>query len=341
MSKNQTKKSTESKEAAKSEKKSAKPKTKGSDEKQDIGDYPNMATFKANLSFNVNTFKQWLKGQFEIMPPLPAKAKAKKPAKDQKAKDDEEDGEEEKTKSDGKLKINGAHIALAAANETLCNMIIKETISYLPKEKTGLYVLGRSSLTAALQMNNEMLSYYFQSMKTYDADTNFGKQYCVAREDIRKYVSKNFGENIDIDATGFNLLAYLLIKFSSQISKTACLVISYAKKTMLDAKSIYTAVKICCPDAIANPICMRIEDAVKNSGEQKDEKEDKETKETNDDKEDNEDEKPSKGKKAKKKTDDDEEDEEEKKEEEDKEDEEDEQEEEEEKPKKKSAKNKD
>lgn len=268
---------------------------KEGDEKS-IGDSPNIATHDAGLTFNVNSFKQWMKEQFKIMvvgtPKLKTKTKSKAKAKaDEDGKEKEDTGEEnnddnEKDDDDKKKskssespvpKLNGAHIALAAANEALCSYIIKETIVHVPKEKTGLYTLGRASLIVSAQLDTDLKRFFSNHLEVYDSDTNFINQYCVPQKNknsVEAFILKHFGGNVHLDNTGYNLLAYMLLKFSSQITKTAHALMMYAGRGMLEPNSIYTAVKIACPEGLSNNICMRIEDAIKNSGDQRDKKKD-------------------------------------------------------------------
>jgi hypothetical protein len=261
----------------------------------DIGDSPNIATYKAKLNFNVNKFRDWMKDQFKIMtqaaPKLKVKLTTKKPKKDaeattaEPAKEVEAEAETaqaeetatDKTKKVKKVKevkdgdapvvkLNGAHIALAAANEALCNYVLSQTVVHIPKEKAGLHTLGKASLIVSTQLDNDLKTFFFRQLEVYDADTNFSTQYCIPPEDLKAYVTKKFGDNVNLDGTGSNLLAYLLLKFSTQITRTAYELMVYSGRGMLEPNSVNTAVRIHCPDGMSNLLCMRIADAINNYG---------------------------------------------------------------------------
>lgn len=78
-------------------------------------------TLKANLNFNVNSFRNWIK---------------------QKLIDDSkyvvkigDDGE----KINVFPKLRGVHVALTALNEKLCHIILEKVIERISKDISGLY----------------------------------------------------------------------------------------------------------------------------------------------------------------------------------------------------------
>jgi hypothetical protein len=242
MSKTQTKKNDKSAE---------KPVTKKSSKKEDVEDGEdgetekkgkNQATTKAKLDFDVNRFKVFMARQYKISDP----------------KSESDDWE--------KPKFHGGQIALAAANEVLCNYIIKEAINHLSKDKVGLYTLDKNAFTATIKSEPDLKTAFLSLLEVYDPQTNFSDQYCIERKDIDKYIAKNFGENFSLDASGFNLLTYILLKYSSSVTKYASMFVKYAKKTMIVPNSICVASQIRLTEKLNNLVTIKIESTAQNSG---------------------------------------------------------------------------
>lgn len=163
----------------------------------------NKMTLKANLNFNVNLFKNWMK---------------------QKLKDDNKLFEVKK--EDGTVtmclpKFSGSHVALTAVNEKLCYMILEKVIERLSKDKTGLYVIRYQDISDAIKINDVLRRNMFQYMDVYDGTMNYKDQYCIDEKCIKKYIDKVFSASVDINNEAFNLLVYLLLKTCIRLIDTS------------------------------------------------------------------------------------------------------------------------
>ena len=181
----------------------------------------NKITLKANLNFNVNTFRNWMK---------------------------------QKLTNDGKLfdhdgvaclpKLSGAHIAMSSMNEKICYIILEKTIEGLTKDKTGLYNIRYKDLADNIKVNNELNKNFYHYMDMYDNTLSYRDQYCIDEKTIKKYIDKVFSASIDISNDAFNLLVYILLKTSVRIIDTAFIMIQYAKKRSLNPNVILSCVSI-------------------------------------------------------------------------------------------------
>lgn len=197
-------------------------------------------TTSAGLSFSVNRFKEWMLEQFRTAG----------------------------IKDEDKPKISGSHVALAAANEALCNYILKATVTSASKEKTGLYNLSKASIGYVVQQDEDLLDMFYRDVygKRFDPKTNYANQYCIDQSVMNKYIEAHFSKNLKFDQTAYNFLVYVLNRFSVQVNNTAFEMMTYANKNTLTESAIKTAVRIHCPENVAKLLCVSIESAIKASG---------------------------------------------------------------------------
>ena len=96
----------------------------------------------------------------------------------------------------------------------------------------------------------------------------------MSKSDVTKYIESHVGDNIQLEAKAYNLLCYLLLKYSVQLTRTAHHLMTYAGKKTLEPKALRTAVLIHTPETIANTIVMKLDDATSNSSNEDDDEED-------------------------------------------------------------------
>ena len=193
----------------------------------------NQATEKAGLSFNVNSSKTWIKKQFEGLDlEVP--------------------------------KFSGAHIALTAIIESLLMDIIKFTNSKLSKSKTFETNITSDALSYPLQLDVNYAKLFKENISAFNPETNYTEQFWISRNDVDDLIQSTFGDGIHLDAKAFNLLAYLLVKYASTITRTSQHLIAFANKKTFDPKALRTAVLIHTPESISNTLITKLEEAVSN-----------------------------------------------------------------------------
>lgn len=209
----------------------------------------NQITLKANLNFNVNLFKTWMKKKLQ------------------------DDGKV--FEKDGKQclpKFSGSHIALTALNERLCYIILDKVIKRLTKDRTGLYIIHYLDIADILQVDVELRRDLIRYMDLFDPTLNYKDQYCIEEICIKKYIDDQFGKSIDIHNDAFNLLVYILHKVSVRMLDTAFIMIKFAKKKSLSPNAILGSVSTHFSGSIEHSLKRRIDDAVKACGKDMDEK---------------------------------------------------------------------
>lgn len=234
-------------------------KTDKKDKKQDQDEGPNKATTTAGLMFNVNTFRNWMKGQFDV-------------------------------KEDSMPKFNGVHVALTAAVEEMVKLLIQAALSHLPKDKAQLYELGKGSLSYVVQIDSDFKKIFMNHLEKFDDNENYTSNYIVSKDTFTKFIDKHFGKNIKLNNEGHNLLVYLLNKFAVTLTMFSKNLLDYAEKKSLKPRTMLYAVKLLCNESMSNVICMRIEDSCKLAeDDEEDTNKPKEKKKSKDQKEDKED----------------------------------------------------
>jgi hypothetical protein len=224
----------------------------------------NKLTVKANLNFNVNLFKKWIK---------------------QKLMDDgkmfeRETVDENKNKTGEKTmhlpNLNLAHVAMTAFNEKLCQCILEKAIERTQKGKGGLYSIKYQDVIDIIKIDPELRRNLFVHLDVYDNTLNYKDQYCIDEKCIRNYIDKVFGEHIDISNDAFNLLNYLLLKSCVRVLDTAFIMIVFAKRRSLNSNVILSSVDVHFCGTLLHLLKMRIEEAVSMCGKDNKEEEDAE-----------------------------------------------------------------
>jgi hypothetical protein len=199
---------------------------------------PNKATADANLEFNVNFCKSWIRELF-------------------RSKDLEE-----------LPKFSGAQFALTAANQVLCRAIVQATLDQLQKDVSGLYDLKRPVIGYAIQLNEDLAQCCGKHYKKFDPSLNYASQYFIGQTEVTSYIDKfNEKTNVRLDNKAYNLLAYLLLRTSIELIETSHTLMLYAGKKSLDAKSVLAAIKTHVSGTLRHDMTMKIEDCIKALGD--------------------------------------------------------------------------
>lgn len=262
------KKPTPSKDIVKEQPK-VEPKVEGKSDNKETGEKKTTLTKltqKAGLSFNVNSFRSWLKKYYEQNEMYAPKHK-------QSQKEGDEKAHKEDVPEDHIPKFKGAHVALAASVEVLCHTILKETISQLNKGNSGLYDVSRPAIKYAVMFNDDLRFLFTRSLQSFKQTMMYETQYCIPRKEMTRYIDTTFGKIINLDPKSYNLLAYLLLSFSMDIASNIFNMMVYANKRTLDFSVIIYALKNLCTGTLEHNIILKIEDAKKLCNEDDDDDE--------------------------------------------------------------------
>lgn len=222
-----------------------------------------LLTQKANLNFNVNSFKTWLKKYYQQNEMNLPKVQKK----------DAENKSEEQTGDMNTITFKGAHVALAAAVEVLCKYILEETVKQLQKDTSGLYSVSRPAIKYAVSLNPELRHVFLRSLESFKQDMMYVDQFCIPHKEMCRYVDNVFGKNIQIDHKAYNILSYLLLSFAMEVAKHSFNMMLYSGKRSLDFSVINYTVKNLCSGSLEHDITLKIEDAMKLCNEKDDEEE--------------------------------------------------------------------
>jgi len=173
------------------------------------------------------------------------------------------DGDSKNDNEDHIPKFIGAHIAVTAATEVLCKMILEETIKQLQKETSGLYNISRPAIKFAVMFNDDLRFLLTKSLQSFDKNMMYVDQFCIPHKEMTQYIDSVFGKNIMLDKKAYNLLAYLLLKFVMDIASHAYHMISFAEKRCLNYNVVKYAVMNLCSGTLEHNMVLKIEDAYK------------------------------------------------------------------------------
>lgn len=233
------------------------------DNNEDSG--PNKATTAAGLTFNVNSFRNWMKDQFADKNQVinDEKEEKKKPSKNDENKDGENDKVKDKTRDRELPKFNGGHIALTAAVEDMIKIIFTACESYMPKDKAGLFELNKEALISACNINDDMKKMFKSYLEYYDVNENYTTNYVISKDKFAAFIDKHFGKNIKLTMEGYNLLVFFLNKFAINVVKISKELLDYSGKRSIKDKTIISCVRLICTEAVSERISRRIQDSCK------------------------------------------------------------------------------
>jgi len=232
------------------------------DKEKEVGDKRTTLTKltqKAGLNFNVNSFKSWLKRYYDQNEMYAPKAKQTAP-KEGEVKVQKEDTD---VIEDHIPMFKGAHVALAAAVEVLCQTILKETISQLTKGASGLYDVTRPAIKYAVMLDDDLSFLFSRSLRSFKQNMMYENQFCIPRKEMARYIDSTFGKVINLDQKSYNLLAYLLLSFSMDVASHIFHMMIYANKRTVDFSVVIYALKNLCTGTLEHDIVLKIEDARK------------------------------------------------------------------------------
>jgi hypothetical protein len=172
---------------------------------------PNATTTKAGLAFNVNTVKSSMKSFFE-------------------------------TQASEQPMFSGSHIAMTAMIQKLADVLLRESMKYVTKDKTGMKTVTRPCIKQAICINTDLNEYFYQKMLKFNKNGMYGDQIPVSRKEFDAMCT-SMDKSLKLTPKAFNFLAYLLYNSYTDILSTAHQFIKYAKKSTLNAAAVMSAVE--------------------------------------------------------------------------------------------------
>lgn len=247
---------------------------------------------RANLHFNPNALKRWLKNFYElngdpVYLDIILKKQEEKRARDlaNANKDDEPKSKSKDTKAKDtkakdtpkgpiKIKIANAQFAITASEETLCLNLIEIFSENLKKNNnTGLYEMTYDKILGDITQNESLNFTFFKYLKKYDRSCDYLKQlYDNAKDQqkvleyIDKYGFKGSGNAHNIETTAKNFIFFLLFQNRVFLAKSAYTKMKYANKSSIDFKAILLSLEDHYQDKLLKSIKANLEDKFRNIG---------------------------------------------------------------------------
>ena len=219
-------------------------------------------TEKANLNFNVNTFKSWLRDYFERTESFVPKPKVKAPAEGEKEEVKQAKADKAEDDHDHIPIFKGVHVALAAATEVLCHYLLKETISQLNKDASGLYNVSRPAVKYAVVFNDDLRHCFSRALRTFNQNDTY-EFTAIPHKNMVHYIDTTFGKNICLDQKAYNLLAYLLKAFNVDLATHTFNMMMYAGKRTLNFNVVKYAIRNLCTGNLEHAISQKLDDVRK------------------------------------------------------------------------------
>jgi hypothetical protein len=184
---------------------------------------PNTPTIKAGLHFNVNTVRNALKDYYKNQvgsPPMFA----------------------------------GGHIAITTVIEKVYELILRETVANVGKDKSGMKVINHDILLLTIKTNDDLKNYYLNKIGYYQKDTVYKNSIPIIPSEMEKVADK-VDNNLDIRDQATNLMYFLVLTVFNDVASACYQFLAFAKKKSVDFTCVTFAVKNRFPDGIAAILC--------------------------------------------------------------------------------------
>ena len=166
----------------------------------------NQETEKANLTWNVNNFKRWIKTFYKKQDTFPF----------------------------GVPQFKGAHIGMTCVSEVLCKYVVEKCVTVSKKDVSGLYNVEPENVLSMFRSDIDLVSLRYMC-DTYDSNLDYTDQFCVTFAMVKSFVENKFGKNVMLHYRTFNLIAYMLLKTATHF---AILMASMAKEFGKQASTV-------------------------------------------------------------------------------------------------------
>lgn len=243
----------------------------------------NKLTEKTGLQFNVNTVKASMVQYFKSQG------------------DGEGNGDDKEDKKEKLVcpKFSGSQVAVTAALQELCKLLLNECMAHVVKDQSGMRMLRRSTFRYAIHMNNDLKNYYEMKLEIFDKKQMYQDQVPVVKKEMMNVIN-NVDKELKLTPKAYNFLNFLLLQAYLDMLATSFRFINFANRKSLDDRSIKFAIQDKFEDNVTFQLLKEIDRAIKASGDDVLEDKDDDEEEVNlEEEEENEEEKPKKGSKSK------------------------------------------
>lgn len=195
--------------------------------------YPNEATFKAGLVFNVNPFKTKLQETYNsqgINMPV----------------------------------FTNGHVVMSAIIQKLFEYTLQECVKNIAKDKSGVRQVNREGLQYSVLLNRDLKHYFLSYLDQYDPNDLYKELVPVSTEEMDKVMGM-VDKDLSLTPQARNLLHFLLGKAFSDVAASSVHFLNFAKRSSLDGRCL-TGVVLCkFRDTVAQTLQVEIARVMKTS----------------------------------------------------------------------------
>lgn len=163
-------------------------------------------------------------------------------------------------------KFKGAHVAMTAALQELCTLVVKNALQHTHKDKSNVRTLTRETLRNSVLLHDGLKQYYYTKLWTFDKSQMYGDQLPVSKNDLATVVESVDGD-LKLTPKALNFLNFLLLKAYLDVVSTSYLFIDFAKRKSLEARAIVYALKSLFADSVSYDIYTEVDRATTAVGD--------------------------------------------------------------------------
>jgi|688.fasta_scaffold300159_1 hypothetical protein len=179
----------------------------------------NKVTQKAGLTFNVNTVKNKLREFYEsqdISIPM----------------------------------FSGGQTSITAVLQKILEMILKECVKHVGKDKSGVRQVNRDFIVHSLLLHPGFKQYFSSYLDRFDAEQMYKDQIPISQTEMDK-VLESVDSNLSLSQKGRNMACYLILKVFLDLAHTCTQLLEFAKKKSCDARCVMFAVSVKFPENLS------------------------------------------------------------------------------------------
>ena len=195
---------------------------------------PNNLTIKAGLTFNINTVKNKLKDYYNQNSKAPM--------------------------------FSHGQIAITAVLEKLYELILRECVKTIGKDKSGLKLVNRDGLQHSIILHEEFKQYYLMKLTHFEKDQLYKDQLPISIGEMDK-VMERVESDLSLTSKAKNLLCFFLLKAFLDIASTCHQFLEFSKRKSLDANCVMYSIRNKFPDGLAHELCCEVTTVMKAFGE--------------------------------------------------------------------------
>lgn len=159
-------------------------------------------------------------------------------------------------------KFKGGQIAVAAALQKLCEVLIRTANKYTKKDKSGVRRVDRATLRVAMFEHEGLFEYFCNRMRVFRKNAMYIDQLPVSKNDIET-VRESVDNELFFTPKALNFLNFCMVEAYQDIVSTAQQFMSYAGKKQMDGNTLVFTVRNRFHDSVALELCNEIARAMK------------------------------------------------------------------------------